>query len=829
MSKKSVQQRSSLQKGSSRNNKVSRAPIKYKDFLLDKKIRPDENVRNAISNAKKIITTLPLYKLMMLNPYEKMVPYNLWFKNSQYKIFNYSENGQNMRIRYIGSSMLTPLVSNDNTNLKQIELFLGNMSLYQPFYPETFYAMWEFLSQFFQINNADIRMKNFLHIGNEDKMGSLEAIVLYYEKYQHTYQYNTYHTWLSGKEMYNKTDGSYRMMVPPINYLDQAYKIKFIQSSKQLVKYNFISIDCNHLFSDILSWPDEEMDLHANLFYLFKAIEHLDADGSILIKLNMIGCKSWEILFDVIQKYFREYEFIRPSTSNPLNPELYLFVTSFDSKNSTNYSTNNLLKNLYRQKVYQFFHLSLATSKSNAITQKYYTSVNAWIVSLNGALKNPDKKFSNEIIDEWHSSNDLLQIKNLSCNFDDTSVRKVLKTSLKRMPVIKPILPNILYKTSSYKKLICKRADLNFCKRVMDTKPSRIFSDRRTYKPAYLLTWEELSNELDIYKNLKFILKSQYQAEMVTNAWIKMYEMLNSYHDLLPEKETIKTFSLCEAPGAFISALHQHVSKRGNINLDWYAQTLRKTNCGKESDDALDDHFGLIATYPNRWLFGDENDSSGDITHSTVIKSYAKNPLLKDIDFITSDAGLVCDPADLNEQEAFLGKINMGQIICILACLPVGKSAIFKTFLPMSEPLTISMMYLVTQLFNSVTLEKPSSSHSSNSEIYVVVKDYKGIDTKMLDILYDMLDEPKITSKTLLFSEIDKQFFESYMDNINFFISRQIQSLCRNYYYYYHLNEVDKFKEISEKQTEYWLRMNQLFILKNKLIGAQGNNLPAVI
>ncbi len=80
------------------------------------------------------------------------------------------------------------------------------------------------------------------------------------------------------------------------------------------------------------------------------------------------------------------------------------------------------------------------------------------------------------------------------------------------------------------------------------------------------------------------------------------------------------------------------------------------------------------------WRFN--NDDSGDISRSTIIKYYANDERLKNIDFITADAGLYCHPNDINEQEAFLGKINMGQIICILACLPIGKSAMFKTFLP---------------------------------------------------------------------------------------------------------------------------------------------------
>ena len=354
----------------------------------------------------------------------------------------------------------------------------------------------------------------------------------------------------------------------------------------------------------------------------------------------------------------------------------------------------------------------------------------------------------------------------------------------------------------------------------MDTKPSQIFSrNRYNKKQVFLLTWEKLANEIDAYQNLKHILKNQYGAEMVTNAWIKMYEMLNMFTDLIPNTSVVKTFHLCEAPGAFIAALNHLVSNR-NQKLEWYAQTLKPTNNGIETDAALEDHFGLIAAYPDRWLFGDKKiDDSGDITHSQVIKFYASNPQLVGIDFMTADAGLQCDPTELNEQEAFLGKINMGQIICILACLPNDKSAIFKTFLPMSEPLTISMIYLVTHLFQNVTIVKPSTSHSTNSEVYIVLQKYKGIAPNMLEILYAMLDDPKITSKTLLFSQFDANFFKSYMGNVEEFINRQIKSLCKNYYYYYNLDKINDLNHSAEKCVNDWLRLNPIFSLNNPLLG----------
>ena len=186
--------------------------------------------------------------------------------------------------------------------------------------------------------------------------------------------------------------------------------------------------------------------------------------------------------------------------------------------------------------------------------------------------------------------------------------------------------------------------------------------------------------------------------------------------------------------------------------------------------------------------------------------------------FMTVDAGLQCHPTDLNEQEAFLGKINMGQIICILACLALGKSAIFKTFLPMSEPLTISMMYLVTHLFENVSIVKPCTSHSTNSEVYIVLMEYKGIKPTMLELLYAMLDDQKITSKTLLFSQIDMTFFESYMGAVSKFIDREIQSLSQCYYYYYHFDEVGKMQGIMKKCVDDWLNTNTMFVLQKPLL-----------
>lgn len=768
----------------------------------------NKEINNLIEQIKSEYPEDRINRILMHNKYEKLIPFNLWFKHPLYKVTRFNQCGQNMRCRYFNSILLTPLVSYNNNNLTQIKQFLPLLSLYQPFYPETFYAVWEIL----QLGLLNLDNNKFLFIGREERLGSMESVIFYHEKYQQKYQYNTYHCWLSGNEVRNSYDGSYQIRLPTTNYLSQAYKLEFINSTKKLIKYQFINIDTIHIFQQMFHWHNQELDLQSMLFYVLTALKHLENNGSMLIRLNMHCTKSWTYLFHIFHQYFKEYTFIRPSTLHPFNSEIYLFLDKFEYNTSIDSLLNQILSGLYEKRTYECLYLNLDVNDNNPLVIKFVDKTTEWINCAKNILQNI-KKEPHDFITEWHQTHNLKQIKDLVSDFNDKSAQFILNTTAKTFK-IKPIVPSILYSLPFYQKLIEKRAELNYYKRIMDTKPSQIFNnDRYNKQRNYFLTWEQLTKQIDVYQDLKYILKKEYRAEMVTNAWVKMYEMLTIFPNLLPSSVNVKTFHLCEAPGAFISSINHYLTTR-NQTLEWYAQTLKPNN----NTLALEDHFGLISKYPKKWLFGDKNDNTGDITHSAIIKYYANHPSLRNLDFISADAGLQCDPRELNEQEAFLGKINMGQIICILACLPIGKSAIFKTFLPMSEPLTLSMMYLLTHLFDQVNIMKPRTSHATNSEVYIILNGYRGIKTELLETLYVLLDDPKITSKTLLFTQIDKTFFKSYTDMVNSLIDRQIASLKRSYYYYYHLDEISEFKETIKNRTDEWLGLHTIFVLDKALL-----------
>ena len=72
---------------------------------------------------------------------------------------------------------------------------------------------------------------------------------------------------------------------------------------------------------------------------------------------------------------------------------------------------------------------------------------------------------------------------------------------------------------------------------------------------------------------------------MVTNAWLKMYEILNNV-DILDDIEHLNAFHLCEAPGAFILSLNHYLKTR-NISYNWYAQTLNPYANKNKSRDRI--------------------------------------------------------------------------------------------------------------------------------------------------------------------------------------------------------------------------------------------------
>ena len=134
-----------------------------------------------------------------------------------------------------------------------------------------------------------------------------------------------------------------------------------------------------------------------------------------------------------------------------------------------------------------------------------------------------------------------------------------------------------------------------------------------------------------------------------------MYEILSIYPIIDKNKNKIKTFHICEAPGMFISAFNHYIKTKTKIKIfDWKAQSLKKNN--KTKNIAFGDNYGLIQKYPKQWLWG--IDGSGDITKLYNIKYY--KTYCKNVDIITSDCGVSM------KNKKLMAKLQFSQILFIL-------------------------------------------------------------------------------------------------------------------------------------------------------------------
>jgi 23S rRNA U2552 (ribose-2'-O)-methylase RlmE/FtsJ len=366
------------------------------------------------------------------------------------------------------------------------------------------------------------------------------------------------------------------------------------------------------------------------------------------------------------------------------------------------------------------------------------------------------------------------------------------------------IPPLIFNKENMISKFVKLKSSLNKFKRIIDTKFQ--LNNSQTKNNLNIIDWNNFTNQIDLLRPLKKILIHEYNLNFVTNAWTKLYEILHTYKSLTTTStQTLKTFHICEAPGAFILALDAYAQKY-NFKIDWYAQSLNPEHSTNKImfKNMLDDMFGLIKNYGNRWIFGADN--TGDIINKKNIEYYSSN--LKGIDLITADGGMKIPEYLYNEQEAYVSRLIYAEILTILFTLKKYGSSIIKMFIPLSEPMTISMIYLLTVSFKIIHPCKPATSHPSNSEIYFVCLNYTKpkLNKKKL---FDRLEYVDGWSKIPLFplELIPQSFIDSLYDIAKIFVNKQIHSIHRSLIYY-DIGIPHNINYYKKKAIEKWIICN---------------------
>lgn len=347
--------------------------------------------------------------------------------------------------------------------------------------------------------------------------------------------------------------------------------------------------------------------------------------------------------------------------------------------------------------------------------------------------------------------------------------------------------------------------DKSVSKSFKDLIKKSIFYDKLTDK-IYMMTF-------------KYQLTSNFKLKNVSNAGLKMTEIINQEKIIDNKANRLVHFGNAEMPGNFIVAVNYYIkSNKLNMNYDWYGNSLLPGVMGPKSE-GLPDYYGFYKKYKDRWIMN-EDKMNGDITDMNnieYIENYFNN---NKCDLYTSDAGVSLDIHDFNHQEFIEIKLKLAEVLCGLITLKAGGNMVIKIY-TFFEKATIDVIIILSKLFKVLKIVKPMTSKPTNSENYIIGIDYIGYD-KSLKIINLFKEKIKNFNECGYLSNIHKDDINVFNTYLNTLYNRQIEFIDRNIYYFnkfytgyidYHVLD-DIHEKYIRKLVEYYY---DKFVHENKL------------
>lgn len=316
--------------------------------------------------------------------------------------------------------------------------------------------------------------------------------------------------------------------------------------------------------------------------------------------------------------------------------------------------------------------------------------------------------------------------------------------------------------------------------------------------------WTKHTKKKDPCGEITFKLKINIKAEFVTIAWCKLFECLHNFKMVKDGK--LNSLHLCEAPGAFITALNHYLhSTFDEVEWKWLATTLNPYFEGNSINKMIIDDRFMLHTLDN-WLF--YKDFSGNIVDRENIEHMAKEctQRLGEVHLITADGSIDClDSPDIQEEIVFT--LHFSEVCAALLILAKGGTFLIKTF-TLFEANAVNLVYLLNCLFEEVNCFKPGTSKRGNSETYIICLNFLKPNNigDYLDVMLNKISSPNIFP---LFPKklIPHDFYMQHEVCVRKFMSEQINAIKSNIRTY----EI-KSKYENKKSHELRSQVSELFM-----------------
>jgi 23S rRNA U2552 (ribose-2'-O)-methylase RlmE/FtsJ len=265
--------------------------------------------------------------------------------------------------------------------------------------------------------------------------------------------------------------------------------------------------------------------------------------------------------------------------------------------------------------------------------------------------------------------------------------------------------------------------------------------------------------------------------QILNRAFLKLWEILVMF-DLIPDENTFVSSHLAEGPGSFIQATILYREMQAKLGLiksfnkdKYYGVTLHSDHehllMQKEFIKYFEDEklgrLNILETksiQEIKDMYGGSRKykdvaTNGDLTRISTINIFGgakgEKGYAEPSDLITADGGFDWKKENLQEQEAY--RLIFGEIVAALKLQKNGGNFVIKIFESFTK-VTIKMIELLRVFYKKVYLVKPYTSRISNSEKYVVCKDFdkSSLTVSVLKNLEDMIIS---MNKNELFNIID--------------------------------------------------------------------------
>jgi len=293
----------------------------------------------------------------------------------------------------------------------------------------------------------------------------------------------------------------------------------------------------------------------------------------------------------------------------------------------------------------------------------------------------------------------------------------------------------------------------------------------RTAHPNFEQLKSKTPYEIGI-RRLRREIRTKMNGQIVTRAWLKMYEILTQGKvlDSIIDEPVVTGFFNAELPGSFVSVTNHMVRSQGK-DFEWIFSSLWPRG---EKEDFLGDDFGLFANNRSRALMGELNTnqgvyySDGDVTKPKMpeILAVLAKSKLKKIKLYTADGAIDVRGQEFRQEEIMI-PIILGEVLTAFYCLEVGGTMVLKIFTFFTQPMQ-SLLTILIRSFDQLYFYKPFTSSPLNSEVYVIGIGFKGLNPEYATLIKEsrLMVEPTSAEKEYLVSHL-KALAERQIEAIN--------------------------------------------------------------